>query len=67
MQRQADIWLTRDSEWVVEVDALTDAGADFVDAYLGAMVVVIDVGRIVIPAEDESTFVAAAHAQGLVV
>jgi hypothetical protein len=45
----------------VHVEALTEEGDEFVDAYTGPLVDVIDVGRIVIPSEAEVDFILAAR------
>lgn len=65
-----DIDITRSGELMVaHVEAQTDAGAEFVDAYVPvddvAGLVVVDSGRIVIPDASLDEFVASAKQAGL--
>lgn len=50
-----DVRLTHNGERI-EVNALTDNGEAFLDAYTGPLLEVIDAGRIVIPREALTDF-----------
>ena len=65
--RPVDLTFTRSSEFgVSHVEGQTDAGIEFVDAYLGSPdIVVADAGRIVVPAKDAEAVEGAALNQGL--
>lgn len=64
-----DIQMTRDGELMVaHAEGLTDAGTEFIDAYLPSRVdriVAVDSGRIIIHTDDEAAFVEAAKLRGL--
>lgn len=65
-----DLTITRDTElMVVHVASETAEGEEFVDAYLpaDAELVVVDSGRIILPAAAASAFVAEARKRGLTV
>lgn len=67
----ADLQLTRDGElMVVGVDGDTDAGIEFLDAYIPSRpesLVVADAGRIVVPEAEADLLLAAARARGLTI
>lgn len=65
----ADIDITKDrtgETMVVQAEGLTEAGTEFVDAYLvSEEMTVVDSGRIIIWERDLPTFVHAAEESGL--
>lgn len=65
----ADLTVTRDGELMVaHVEAETDDAVGFVDAYLPPDLpdlVVVDVGRIIVPTDHLDTFQKAARLSGL--
>lgn len=66
-----DIEIVKDATgefMVVGVEGLTEAGTDFVDAYVTpdpARLYVVDAGHIVIPEDNASALIASAMEQGL--
>lgn len=61
-----DIELTRDDElMVVQAEAQTDEGTEFIDAYYNDRLTVVDEGRIILHTDDEPAFKLAANAKGL--
>lgn len=50
---------------VAQVEGLTDAGEEFVDAYIESEIVVVDAGRIVVRLADVSAIVAKCERLGL--
>lgn len=66
MNHEPDIYIEdEDARMVAQSDS--EAGAEFIDAYLGPMVGVFDSGRIVVPAEALHQLLVAAREHGLVV
>lgn len=65
----ADIVITRgpigEELEVAEVEGLSEAGVDFVDAYTASEIVVTDAGRIIVRLADVPTVVAEAKRAGL--
>lgn len=61
-----DLEITRDGELMVaQVEGLTDAGVEFVDAYTSPQLVVVDSGRIILPYDALDGCLAHADTAGL--
>lgn len=61
-----DLEILRDGEFMIaHVEGTTEAGAEFVDAYLGEEIVVVDSGRIIVQEDDLDRLLENAAAAGL--
>jgi hypothetical protein len=62
----ADLTITRNGELMVaQIEGATDDGTEFVDAYIGDPMTVVDSGRILLPIGSLPAFEFAARERGL--